>query len=378
MSTEENTAIDEKKNNESGSPPNWPGFFGNLLGTLAYTLIILIPLGSLALYTSKVAYSGILPTDILEEPFNKNVAQKIPNVIVEMNILKKYGFYGLNIANPLEISSQKASFLPFNGNDWSSSYSLIKSLNLNKDISMFKSFYSDVFNATVIYNNIVTNFIFNLLYNCNESFLMFFSILIYLIIFPVYVFGNFFLLLVNHFTALKNVISPPSRRFDLMIGLWYFLAFCVSLLILILFLFASAVLAPFVSVYSLVAPLFATYKLEGEKNKTFNVGSFVKDSFVYKKVLIMILLTFSLLSSTATNLGVNYLISVFVAIAICIYLNVYQTQIDSDDISQIKVLTQSISSKMGGDSREELTNMKGGNKQNNSNKAKGKYKFKFF
>jgi hypothetical protein len=375
MSTQENTAIDEKKNEETGQssvPPNWPAFFSNLGGTISYTLLILIPLGSLALYTSKVAYSGILPTDILEEPFNKNVAQQIPKLVVDMNILKKYSLYGLNIINPLEVTSQKATFLPFNGNDWTTSYSLIKSLNQNKDISMLKSFYSDVFNSAVIYNNIVTNFIFKLLYKCNESFVMLFSILIYIIIFPVYVFGNFFLLLINHFTALKNIIAPPNRKFDLMIGLWYFGAFCISLLILLLFLFASAILAPIMSFYSLVSPLFATYNLEGEKNKNFNIASFVKDSFIYKKVLIMVLLTFSLISSCATNLGVNYLISVFVAIAICIYLNMYQTQIDPDDFSQINT----IQSKMGGNIDIELTNMNGGNKQNKL-KSKGKYNFKF-
>jgi hypothetical protein len=74
MSTTETTsAIDEKKNEETGSSvtsPDFKNFFVNYMLSIIFTIGIgIFIVGTLGLYTSKVAQANILPDNIELAPY---------------------------------------------------------------------------------------------------------------------------------------------------------------------------------------------------------------------------------------------------------------------------------------------------------------------
>jgi hypothetical protein len=129
-------------------------------------------------------------------------------------------------------------------------------------------------------------------------------------------FYNFLLGILTHFSNLQqyfrgaldkdpntwesaNDIEIFSFKNITKILMFWFVWWWVSLILL----FLNPI---FVTIYTLIAPLFATYKLEGSNDK-YNFLWFIIDAFIYKKTFIIFLATFSLLSSVLTYLGSTYL-----------------------------------------------------------------------
>lgn len=107
--TEPATAIDEKKEpdaSQTNKNANLKGFITNYLSSIIFTIgISVLLIGSLGLYTTKVAQSNILPDNINLEPYT-NVVRNVQEMAIDINIIKDIS-WNLKVNN---IVSQKAYF----------------------------------------------------------------------------------------------------------------------------------------------------------------------------------------------------------------------------------------------------------------------------
>ena len=93
MSTE---AIDNLlTNKETTNDPNFVKFFMNF-GILTGVIIVFVIIGAMGLYLTKVAESGVLPTNPLGKPYNCTGDDlKTAGDYIKMNIVREYGLKGL-------------------------------------------------------------------------------------------------------------------------------------------------------------------------------------------------------------------------------------------------------------------------------------------
>ena len=144
-STEDTSAIDEKKTDSSATPTqeaDFPGFFSNFITSVIFTIALgVIVIGSFGLYLAKVAKADILPKDVNFAPFTDK-AYTIPDIQIDMNIVKQRTFYGFGVwADPTSVYSQKATF---NGKSFADSFNKSWIPMLNKTAvpgSFFSNFY---------------------------------------------------------------------------------------------------------------------------------------------------------------------------------------------------------------------------------------------
>jgi len=114
MSTD---AIDNlQKQKDPKDDPNFAKFFASF-GKTTGIIIGFVVLGSIGLYMTKVADSGILPTDATKDiPYVCNPTGNTPNFtdkVVEMNIVREYGMKGLAVLlgyKAINSYSQQATF----------------------------------------------------------------------------------------------------------------------------------------------------------------------------------------------------------------------------------------------------------------------------
>ena len=102
----------DKKKGETEKAPDWPAFWKQfgikvLVGTI---LILMIFLGSVAIFTEKVASLELLPTDIAKFPFEPELAPELTGNKgpVDININNKYD--SIFSFTPIETTSTKINF----------------------------------------------------------------------------------------------------------------------------------------------------------------------------------------------------------------------------------------------------------------------------
>ena len=103
----------KKENADGGKKMNFKKFavtfFGHFLVTICFLTIIV---GSLGLYTAKVAQSGILPINPLFAPYTAEEYEANPSNKVFMNIVKDRSWKGFNFwEDPINVTAQKATFI---------------------------------------------------------------------------------------------------------------------------------------------------------------------------------------------------------------------------------------------------------------------------
>ena len=86
------------------------------------------------------------------------------------------------------------------------------------------------------------------------------------------------------------------------------------------------------TVYALIAPLYATYKISsnGESRGIFD---FIKDTFIYKRLLFFMLCSASLVSNGVTYLGPIYLIGIVIAILYAYYMGLYKIDLPEANVN---------------------------------------------
>jgi len=353
--TEDTSAIDEKKAEESGTSttsPDFKGFISNYLSSLIFTIgISIFIIGGLGLYTTKVAQANILPDNIELAPYTvfDRIVKEKP---IDMNIMRPSLFSENN-----DTLSQKAIF---NSQEYLDSFSnsFLCSLKKSADpnAGLFANaplFFSSVYDNIVAKNFLAINTIFFYLSYLPESAVMFlygiFGIFLWIGLYFFNVCISIFYHIVNipqlfrdtqklePEGLLSNLFGDESKENTSLkweskedISFLRFVKFIIFFFIWIPVGAFSAFLSPaFFTLYSLIAPLFATYEIKqnsASQTKKFNIIDFIKDTFVYKKFFFFVLATLSLFSNGIKYLGTTSIIGILVAVVFAYFIGLYTNE----------------------------------------------------
>jgi hypothetical protein len=337
MSTTETTStIDEKKNEETGSyvtSPDFKNFFVNYLFSIIFTISLTIFIvGTLGLYTTKVAQSNILPDNIELAPYTI-IDRVVKDIPIDINIMRP-SFFSEN----KDTFSQKALF---HSQEYLDSFnnSFLCSLKKNAEnpngglSSNASLFFSSVYDNIIAKNFLVINTIFFYLSYLPESLIMilygFFGIFLWITLY----FFNLCISIFYHIVSIPELFRNPSSEkpqhwessenigffnFNPKLLFFCFIWWWIGMI--------SAFLCPaFFTLYGLISPLYAKYSIKQNK-RTFNVIDFIKNTFAYKKFFFFILSTISLFSNGIKNLGTNSVVGIIVAVVFAYFIGLYNNE----------------------------------------------------
>jgi hypothetical protein len=395
MSTD---AIDNLQNTKDPKEdPNFKKFFANF-GVTTGIIIGFVVLGSIGLYMSKIAQSGILPTNPLFKPYTcDDNTEPVKSGDIEMNIVREFGVKGLGWMlgqSPISAYSQQATFdakafeKTFKGGYIKSLFDATQPLNQKPDwkVTNIALWRSDVLNQMVSSSFNIIQTVFGSVGSLNESVALFLfglfgvSCLPFLMLFNL---GNSFW---KHFTSLAKVnfsltngleflklrtreengetnFDPPPPGLLSILGIvkqhkpddvtfWEKLKFVLKWIfttagLACYFLVSMMLFSPvFVTVYTLFKPLLAKYRVklndtysgkEGAgKSESKGLFSFIRDTFAYKRSYIIFLSIINLFMQTNTYLGTYYFAAVIIAVIFAIvYCNIFVSKKSSNDNTMI-------------------------------------------
>jgi hypothetical protein len=326
-STSEVNSIEDKKNGTNEKKPDVMAFIKNYSGSIIFTICLgVIIFGSVGLYTTKVAMAGVLPSTLNAsgERLTLKITDKTPKY-VDMNIVKLLGFYGLNIfSEPEEVKYQRAEFNPEKVAADYKNGPVCAIIN-SSDKSPFFLYISSVVNYMVAANNTAINYVYRAAGECiSEDIILLLYPIVSALLFPAMYIFNFVVSIISHATFLHQLFRQKDKSggwepvddisyLNLTNGaLFAFIWWWVCII-------SVFVMTPCICIYSILSPLMSTYTILGRASKKpYHFGTFLKDTFWYKKNLIMALAMLSLLYNTYTYLGSEYVIGAVVAVIVSI------------------------------------------------------------
>lgn len=321
------SVIDEKKN-KSENPKNALLNFSLGIFYQLITLGIIILIGSLFLYTGKVAQSNILPTCLAYTPYT-DVAPPIKEIPVDINVVKtEKGAWSTKLKFPLDENLKM----------FEKTLGALKNMINGPKTSVFK-----LYIATTLQEAISCNFnVINTIYNFINAFVPetlivllgpFLGFFIYILTGVIDTFYLIFLWFYNiHllFSEKTETANSTSWKRGDMWGLmtWYWSLFYIFLFIIAFFLVGASLIIPIlsflISTFCIFFPLFMKSK-NATTGKSYGVGEAIKNVLKFKMSIIMILMSLNIIVSANSNFG-GY--TAFVSIVACILLyfftNVYQ------------------------------------------------------
>jgi len=344
MSNTENTsAIDEKKNEETeNTSSDFKGFIKNYLFSIVFTIgISIFIIGGLGLYTTKIAQSNILPDNIELAPYTIK-DRVVKDIEININIVRPI-FFSKND----NISLQKSTF---NSQEYLDSFNknflcyLKKSADPNSGLlANLSLFFSIVYDNLVSKNFLAINTIFYGLSYLPESVIMLlygiFGIFIWVALYFFNVCISIFYHIVNIpqlFRDIDDTTKNDTNKKWESIDKISFFHFTKMLLFLFMWIpigILSVFFTPiFFTIYGLFAPLFAKYKIKNTNNNIdYNVFDFLQNTFVYKKFFLFILITLSLFLNGIKYLGTKSIIGILIAVIFAYFMKLYSNPQPEDE-----------------------------------------------
>ena len=363
------TAIDSKKTQNDDSTESLPNYLGFTTGLVSYSIYVLFVfgiVGAIGLYTCKIAQTNMLPDDMDYMPIGNKI-KKFDDNLVNINIVKEYGFFGLGwiFGESPKVFSTK---LKFDQNDIMKDYEhgfigMLNSFKNSPDKSSFFGLYiRDVFLSMISMNNFFTNKVYGLF---NE----YLPETVIILFYPLFltmsgIFMLFINMILSFFYQIKywsdffmdRTVRDGKVRWDepfTYLRPWR--SFCLFLYAIFLFFPMNFFIAFIVNIYTFFSPLF----ISGEINATKEPYGFFKcmqDVLLYKSQLFLILLTYGLIIQSMQFLGVNGLIGSLVGVAIAFFgLHLYNQYIPKDSVTSTPGLVPTKQFKMKGGNKK-MTN----------------------
>ena len=311
-------------------------FIINYLLSIIFTIgITVFIIGTLGLYTTKVAQSNILPDDISLAPYTY-YDRIVTDQKIDINIIKPSFFSGNN-----DTLSQKAIFKSQKYLDSFDSGFLcfFKKNAKTPNEGLFANaslFFSSVYNNIVAKNFMVINTIFYYLSYLPESVIMliygFFGIFLWIILY----YFNICISIFYHIISIPELFRNASYEFPEKWQSTDKISFFSLKLVLFCFIWwwiglISIFITPaFFTNYAFLSPLFAKYKvtnLNSEKDKEMSIIDFIKNTFAYKQYFFIILATISLFFNGIIYLGFNSIIGIALAVVFAYFMGIYTNEI---------------------------------------------------
>jgi hypothetical protein len=347
--TDTNTnSIDEKKQEtdnvtSTNIKDNIKQFLTSYIISIIVTIFLgIFIIGTLGLYTTKVAQANILPDNPLLSPYT-DIGRSVSEIPIDINIINDINWNGkIN-----KTISQKAIF---ESREYLDTFKGSLLCTLFKSSDPNSGFFS---NFTLFLSKVITN-----IYSKNFAFIN--SLFLYLsylpepiimilygslgIIFCFLLYGiNFVLSIFYHIINIPQLFKQPIDEDNINNTKWQSdsdVSFSIIKFLLFWFLWLplgviSAFIIPIYTTFSaLLAPLYAKYKIVGNENtKSMTIIDFIVNTLFYKKSLFFILASVSLVSNANTYLGATSLVGVFIAVIIGYFIGLYSTPNYEQDIS---------------------------------------------
>jgi hypothetical protein len=336
--TEETSAIDEKKE-DSDSKMDYKGFITNYLSSILFSIgLSVFIIGTVGLYTTKIAQANILPDNIELAPYTviDRVVESIP---IDINIMRP----SLTSENK-EILSQKAIF---NAQEYLDSFSNSFLCSIKKSAEDPNSmtanaalFFSSVYENLIAKNYLAINSIYFYLSYLPESVIMLVYGIFWIFIWILLYFFNVCMSIFYHIVHIPQFFRYASDKEDKS-GKWQsnedigffnmkMVFFCCAWWWIAMI---SSFFSPlFFTFYGLISPLYATYEIK-QINKKCSLYDFIKDTFTYKRFMFFVLATLSLISNGYTYLGNYALIGIIIAIIFAYFMGLYTNEIPEANLN---------------------------------------------
>jgi hypothetical protein len=339
----------DKKKGDAEKPADWAAF-GKEFGIKVLVITILITtifLGSVAIFTEKVASLELLPTDISKFPFEPELMPEFTGNIgpIDINIENKYD--SIFSFTPIETTSTK---IYFDMDEINESYkkegfiNLLNSLKYDSNrvskLGGFGLYFRDVMCTMIGWNNSVVNG----LYGFTNKYLPDWLILVLWPFISTMIYGftmmvNYFACIVSHIINLKDWVAQvdestlsPEGRVNWLPDGGIDIRRIVEMVIYGFFgFFFVFTLAPIIiTIYSVLSPSTIQAKFE-KNNKPMEFLNFIKDTVKTNMNTIMLVLSYNLLVITKNTLGSTYASSALLAIIIAAFgLHLYNRSTSSD------------------------------------------------
>lgn len=314
------TTVDEKKKQKNGQ--NDTSDFASFLKNYAFSLLVpiglmIVVIGTMGLFTTKVAQANVLPDNIELAPFTAfdRVVESIP---VDIHVIK----------TGTDTFSQKARFQSkefldsFQGN-WMCT--LKKYATPEQGVLGNTALYmSTLTDHLVAFNSWLVTGVFEQLSVLPESWIMLvyglFGILVWIGMYVMNVAVSLF----YHVSCIPCLFQygDETNHWD-GVGLFSVVKWLMFFIVWIPMGVCSAISMPFImTVYALVLPLFATYKTATDAIPS-GFATFLQDTVMYKKGFLFIMATLSLAYNSVTQLGTMSLIGVSIAVLVAYVMGMY-------------------------------------------------------
>jgi hypothetical protein len=341
MSTTETTdAIDEKKSEETTTKlPNTSSFIANYLSSIIFTIgFSVFLIGSLGLYTTKVAQANILPDNIELAPYTI-FDRIVDDIDIDINVMRP-SFWSEN----KDTLSQK---IRFNSQEFLDSFSNSFLCSIKKsatpDNGLFSNaplFFSKVYDNIIAKNFLIINSIFYYLSYLPESIIM----LVYGLL-GIFIWIGLYLLNLGfsvffHFINIPQLFrtnSEDTKQWEsqetislLRLGkllLFFFVWVPIGLL--------STFVSPMIfTLYGLICPLYASYRINtNNSNQKYGLFDFIKDTFSYKRFFFFVLATLSLIGNGNMYLGSPYIVGIIIAVIFAYIMGLYVNEMPEQGIN---------------------------------------------
>ena len=336
--TQDTSAIDEKKAEETGTStasPDFKGFATYYLLSIIFTIgIVIFIIGGLGLYTTKVAQSNILPDNIEYAPYTI-FDREVSPIPIDINVMRPSIF-----SENGDTLSQKVIF---NSKEYLDSFNKSFLCSLKKSAvptnGMFANlplYFSFVYDNIVANNFLAINTLFFYLSFLPESAIMFlygfFGIFLWIGLYFFNICISIFYHIINIPQLFRSAPYKDEKLWEPMKEIGF-----IRFVKLVLFFFlwipigslSAFIVPPFFTIYGLIAPLLSTYKLTQKatnKNKTYNVIDFIKNTFAYKQFFFFVLATISLFSNGSKYLGNNAIFGIIIAVMFAYFMGLYSNE----------------------------------------------------
>jgi hypothetical protein len=333
MSTEDTNTIDDKKNNTNSETkqnkviPFLIYYLGVTIGTIIISVFVI---GSLGLYTTKVAQSHILPDNSALAPFS-DINRIIKDVPIDINVVKPWhDFFSFNNENTI---SQKINF---NSQEYLASFkdSFLCTLKskAKPDSGIFSNtalYYSKVYDEIIAINFKIINTFFYYLSYLPESVIMLIygsiALPLFFIFLSVSYLWTFFYHIINIPQFFRAASESNEKKWEPTNKISFFriIPFIFLWVNCLGALISSSISPIFFTLYAFIAPLTASGKVN---NKNYNVLNLILDSFSYKSKFFLDLATIGLLINAFNFFTLDIALAILPAIIILYIIGEYKVE----------------------------------------------------
>jgi hypothetical protein len=304
-STSDTDAIDEKKEEDSGSEENFGKDIGKFLVSLIIIIFCLLLYFSTAagvLYSCKIGQANILPTDEKCMPYESNTPVIQP---IQINIFETM------FTEPA--LSQKIKF-PYDKNNTNTILDMLRESKQKPNINNITAYLISIIENLFVFNFSCLNTFLNLLNQIPECLILTFGPIIMMFYTTILIIVDFFYVIYLWFYQMSWFFSVNTNTSDTGKPKWQstiapgklatgcFLVFVFSIVF-----WLGLLLIPFIPFMSPVIMLICIGTIlssKGEMNgKDVSIGTIIKDVFKYNKVTVSSVIAFFVVLCAFANLG---------------------------------------------------------------------------